>query len=117
MHVPVSGHYACIHKVAGEYACRFYDFAVVIQPGFVDSTPEQVPINFVSDVSEEPIQTFCRSVAEDAACSLCILCQLPNCSAGKAYSFLPFILAPVLGQTWIIILFSVSFLAALTVYT
>ena len=70
MHVPVSSHYACIRKVAGEYARKFDDFAVVIQPGFVDGTPEQVPINFLSEVSEEPIQTLCRSVAEDAACSL-----------------------------------------------
>ena len=52
MHIPVSGHYACIHKVAGEYAHKFDDFAVVIQPGFVDGTPEHVPINFLSDVRD-----------------------------------------------------------------
>ena len=34
---------------------KFDDFVVVIQPGFVDGTPEQVPINFLSDVSKEPI--------------------------------------------------------------
>ena len=39
-------------QIAYEYSQKKYpEFAVVAQPGFRDETPDNVPIDFLSDVS------------------------------------------------------------------